>query len=211
MKRYWSGLLVAGVVAATAALGAQAQGQRPVSAPPADVNASPGVQEAPRAPAAQVRTQNSVTITGCLQNAPASAAQGRGSTTAQAGFLLANAQMTATGRPVEGAVGTAGARTDDSYRLEGDEKVISPHLNHQVRVTGTLQSSSAATTGAERSAPGSTASAATLKVESVEMVASTCPPAAATAPRTPPAEAAPSAKPAEPANPAVPAVPPDRK
>src|SRR5687767_2593320 len=100
MRRYWSGLFAAGLLAATASLGAQAQGQSPATVPPADSSAAPGVQQAPRAPAAQVRTQSSVTITGCLQTAPAAAAAGqdRGST-AQAGFLLANAQMTASGRP----------------------------------------------------------------------------------------------------------------
>ena len=204
MRKYWSGLCAAGVLAVTATLGAQAQGQSPVTAPPADVNAPPGVQQAPRAPAAQVKTQNTVTMTGCLQNAPAAAAS------AQAGFVLANAQMTASGRPAEGAVGTAGSKTANNYRLEGEEKLISPHLNHQVRVTGTIQSSAASPTGAERSAPGATASAATLKVESVEMVASTC--ASTNTPAvTVPRDLPEPVQPAKPAEPAVPAVPPDRK
>ena len=204
MRKYRSGLFVAAVLAASATLGAQAQGQSPASVPPADANTSPGVQQAPRAPAAQVRTQNTVNISGCLENAPAAAAAaGRDST---AGFVLANAEMTASGRPAPGgAVGTAGSSTT-SYRLEGDEKLISPHLNHQVRITGTLQSSAASAVGAEKSAAGSTASGGTLKVESVEMVAATC--AAANKPAASPRSADPApAQPAQPARPAEPARP----
>jgi hypothetical protein len=191
MRRYWSGLFVAGVLAAGATLGAQAQGQNPAAVPPADSNAAPGVQQAPRAPAAQVRTQDTITISGCLQNAPAEA--GRSSTDAR--FVLANAEMTASGRPaLGGAVGTAGTKADNSYRLEGDEKMISPHLNHQVRVRGTLQGSLPAPAGEKPAV-----SPATLKVESVEMVAATCASAGE------PGEVAPRS--VQPVTPAVPARP----
>ena len=50
------------------------------------------------------------------------------------------------------------------YRLEGDEKTITPHLNHQVEITGTVSPATAA--GA--------AAAPMLKVESVKMVAAKC-------------------------------------
>jgi hypothetical protein len=61
-------------------------------------------------------------------------------------------------------VGTTGtATTAARYQLEGEEKLISSHLNHQVEITGTV---SAATGGA---------AAPILKVESVKMVAATCP------------------------------------
>jgi hypothetical protein len=100
--------------------------------------------------------------------------------------------MTAGGRTTGGAVGTAGVDSRGGYRLEGDQKMLSPHLNHQVRITGMLQSSAASAAGAGRP------NAATLKVDKVEMVAATCEPAAASAPRS---------QPAQPATPAVPAQP----
>ena len=71
-----------------------------------------------------------------------------------------------------GTSGTTAAGTD--YRLEGEDKTLSPHLNHQVEITGTVQSSSASATGAANAAPGSAAAGPTLKVDSVKMIAATC-------------------------------------
>jgi hypothetical protein len=66
-------------------------------------------------------------------------------------------------------VGTTGAAaTATRYRLEGEEKTITPHLNHQVEIMGTLSPASA--TGAA----GASAAAPMLKVESVKMVAAKC-------------------------------------
>jgi hypothetical protein len=76
------------------------------------------------------------------------------------------------GAPGAGAVGTSGSAT--RYQLEGDEKTISPHLNHQVEITGTLQGGATATA----TSPGGAASASatpTLKVESLKMISATCP------------------------------------
>ena len=204
MRKHCTGVMAAAVVAFTASLAAQ--GQNPAAVPPADANAAPGTQKTAPAPSAQTRA-DMVTLTGCIENAPAAARAGATAT----GFVLANAQMSGA-RTTGGAVGTAGSTSPASYRLEGEEKMISPHVNHQVRITGTVQGSSASATGAARAAEGSTAAGATLKVDKVEMVAATCEPAAA-APRTAPAQPAP-AEPGrieKPAQPAQPAVPPDRQ
>jgi hypothetical protein len=77
-------------------------------------------------------------------------------------FDLANAK-TVSGGPV-GTTGTAATAT--RYRLEGEDKTISPHLNHQVEITGTVSPASAAGAAA--------AAAPTLKVESVKMIAAKC-------------------------------------
>ena len=69
--------------------------------------------------------------------------------------------------------GTTAAVAD--YRLEGEDKTLSPHLNHQVEITGTVQRGSASATGAANAAPGSAAAGPTLKVDSVKMIAATCP------------------------------------
>lgn len=197
MRKHCTGVIAAALVAFTASLAAQSQS--PANVPPADANAAPGAQKTPPAPSAQTRPADAVTITGCIQNAPASAAATATS------FVLANAQMSGA-RTSGGAVGTAGSTSPSSYRLEAEDKMLSPHLNHQVRITGTVQSSSASAAGAARAAEGSTAAAATLKVDKVEMVSATCETAAA--PRSAPAEPGRTEKPAQPGQPAV---PPDRQ
>jgi hypothetical protein len=196
MKRYWSGLAVAGMLAATAALGAQAQ--NPANTPPADRAAQPGSQrEQQTPPSAESRTPSTVTISGCIQNAPMASAspgaagqanpqsgqanQGRSAsqtgTTAssQSGqrFVLNNARMSASGAAGRSAVGTTGTAAT-SYQLDGQTAEVSKHLNHQVEITGTVQSSPASATGSASAAQGSTAAGPTLRVTSVRMLASTC-------------------------------------
>jgi hypothetical protein len=61
------------------------------------------------------------------------------------------------------------------YQLDGEEKAISPHLNHQVEITGMVQGGGAASGAASAGAgAGSSAAGPTLKVESVKMVSATC-------------------------------------
>jgi hypothetical protein len=63
-------------------------------------------------------------------------------------------------------VGTSGSAAGVTrYRLEGEEKTISAHLNQQVEIIGTVGPAQAS--GA--------AGAPMLKVESVKMVAAKCP------------------------------------
>src|SRR5688500_17652731 len=173
MRKYWSGLIAAGMVAAMAALGAQ--GQNPANTPPPDAAAPAGVQRAPAAPSAQTRT-DTMTITGCLQSAPATTASARETapnsdsaagkapdvtatsprSATEVQYVLSSAAMTAEGKATPGAVGTSGS-TATTYRLQGDTAMLSPHLNKRVEISGTLQSSSASATGAANAAPGSTA------------------------------------------------------
>ena len=192
MKRQWFGAFAA-VIATTALLGAQ-QNQQPANTPPADANAPAGVQRTTPAPSAQTKATNTVTFTGCIQDTPmAAAAAGAGGATASrpaegaagagaagaAGatksFYLNNAAMASDAGSPRTSVGTTGSTAATAgYRLEGDAATLTPHLNHQVRIIGTVQSSNASTTGAANAAPGSTAAAQTLKVEKVEMVSATC-------------------------------------
>lgn len=174
--RQWSGVFVAAAIATTAVLSAQGN-PSPANTPPADAAAPPSIQKpaTPPAPGAQAKA-NTVTISGCIQDSPmtgAAAAAAAGTKT----FYLNNATMAADARE-KPAVGTSGL-TASGYRLEGEEKLISPHLNHQVRIVGTVQSSNASPTGAANAAPGSTAAGPTLKVDSVTMVAAKCEPATA--------------------------------
>ena len=176
MKRYWSGVFVAVGFATTAVLGAQGNPPLP-NTPPPDIKAPAGIQRTTPAPADDARG-NTVTISGCIQDAPMATAAAALPAPAGADktFYLNNPTMAADAGRNQGAVGTSGLSLT-GYRLEGESKVISPHLNHQVRITGNVQSSSASATGAARSAPGSTASMPTLKVDSVAMVSAKCEPA----------------------------------
>jgi len=103
-----------------------------------------------------------VTISGCIQTAaPAAGDAAASSTTAAPKFDLAMAKVVS-----EAPVGTTGATlTATRYRIEGEEKTISPHLNHQVELTGTV--TPATVTAGATTAP-------TLKVESLKMVAAKC-------------------------------------
>ena len=177
MSKFWSGVVAASFVATVGLSGQEPQ------APRGEVGTS-GAQ----APASQSSSgqSKSITVSGCIQNAPsATAAAGGGAAggataSASSGAKFVLAMKPAAGAGGAGAVGTAGAAAT-RYQLEGEEKEISKHLNNQVEITGTLQSSTSSAGGA---APGgaagagerSTAASAspTLKVESVKMVAATC-------------------------------------
>ena len=158
MRKILSGVIAASFVA-TVGLSAQE--------PP---SSSPGAQSAPAG--GQSRT---VTLSGCIQNAPSASASAAG---ASASASASSAKFVLATKPAAGApgaaVGTSG--TAMRYQLDGDDKAISPHLNHQVEITGTVQSASgagAAGAGAAGAAGGA-AAAPTLKVDSVKMVAATC-------------------------------------
>jgi hypothetical protein len=157
--------IVAGVfVASSLVLSVAAQGQQPATPQGEQPTTQGQPQPPPTAQKPAIGQLGKVTIGGCIQNAPpaAPAADAALSAPAASKFDLANAKVV-SGAPV----GTAGSATATRYRLEGDEKTISPHLNHQVEITGTV--SPAATTGA------GAAAAPMLKVETVKMIAAKCP------------------------------------
>jgi hypothetical protein len=173
MNRFLSGVIAASFVA-TVGLSAQ---QNPPGGAGAQQPGSPGGQQ-PGAttsqqkpsPSAQAGAGQTVTISGCIESAPAATAKaGEAGASATAGskFVLADAKM--AGGAAGGAVGTTGGSM--RYTLEGEEKAISPHLNHQVEITGMLDKA-----GAPSAAGGAASATAppTLKVQSVKMVSATC-------------------------------------
>jgi hypothetical protein len=172
--RFWSGVIAAGFVA-TVGLSAQQN-------PPGGAPAAPGGQANRPAPTSQASGQGkSVTISGCIQTAPgggASATAAAGGATASAStskFVLANAKMSGGG-----AVGTTGSASATRYQLQGEEKAIAPHLNHQVEITGMVDTTASAGGGAAGAQAGGGAAGSSsqagpvLKVESVKMVSATC-------------------------------------
>jgi len=91
-------------------------------------------------------------------------------------FMLTNAAAAGAGAPVAtsgtGAGAAAGAKA--SYRLDGTESTLTPHVGHKVEITGTLEEQRPASAAAGGAASATTP-AGTLKVDSVKMVSTTCP------------------------------------
>ena len=100
---------------------------------------------------------------------------------------------TSSGNSIEGCLsGSAGnwTLTDQSgktYQLSGDTSKLSDHVGHQIRVTGTDNSSSASSSGSMGSSPSSgsgsgatgagssSGSQPTFTVQKVKMISSSCP------------------------------------
>ena len=126
-----------------------------------------------------------VTYTGCLQKGLAATSPAPNSlgTSANGTFVLANAVRSAATAPGAGTptepVGTAGGAPTAgvSYRLDGDETTLAPHVGHKVEVVGMLNEHTAAPTNRDTTSGDigrTSGNPATLKVERVKMIASDC-------------------------------------
>lgn len=130
-------------------------------------------------PSGASSSANKVTVTGCLEKAPASdsptGTSGAAGASAAAKFVLNNASSGAASP--SGAAGTSGS-TASSYKLDGDDAKLTPHVGHKVEITGTAPSSDRAAGAGTPASPSAspTAGAAMLKVESIKMVAASCTP-----------------------------------
>ena len=133
-------------------------------APSAQEPAAPPTTSARPAPAAP-SADKKVTFSGCIERQPPSAAAVTGA--ANMPFTLTNASAAGANAPVA----TSGAAAK-SYRLDGTDSMLSPHVGHKVEVTGTIQEAAPA---GGANATGSANAAARLKVDSVKMVSTTCP------------------------------------
>ena len=159
MKSLVSAVIVVSSLLVTVA----AQNEQPGSPtqPPATQKPSPpGEQPPTRGQQPSTAQMTKVTIAGCLQNALPPAGGASASTPAAPKFDLANAKVI-SGTPV-GTTG-AGAAAATRYGLDGDEKTITPHVDQQVEITGTVSR-----------AAGAASAAPMLKVESVKMVSAKC-------------------------------------
>ena len=179
MRKQWFAAGIVAGFATTAILGAQGN-PSPRNNPPADAAAPTGIQKSEPAPSALPKA-DTVTIAGCIQDVPMAAAAKAARPTNPGGaesnavgstksYYLNNTKMAADAGRDRPAVGTSGLAAT-GYRLDGDNALITPHLNQQVRVVGVIQQSDASPLGAANTAVGPT-----LKVESVTMVAATCEP-----------------------------------
>jgi len=148
-------------------------------------------------------SDDSVTVTGCLQPASGSGATASGGDAAKAdNFVLAKATSGASGgamsSPSASATGTSGSAsssstsgTDTTYTLTGGKKdELRTMANSKVEITGKIElgpsagvsnngaSSSAGTTGSAMStgsrAPETAASGRTLKIDSIRKISGSC-------------------------------------
>lgn|SRR5262245_33197686 len=157
-KRFWSATCAAIVLGVTAA----ALAQTPPSSSPS---------QPPSASAAD----KAITVTGCVQQAKSAptGTSGTASPSARADetkFVLTNAAMSASG--ATGTSGTPSTAVASEYRLDADDAKLTSHVGHKVEITGTIDQPSRAAT---QPPAASAANAPKLKVDSVKMIAATCP------------------------------------
>jgi hypothetical protein len=146
-------------------------------APPAGSTQTPPTTGAQSAQSSDAK--HKVTVTGCLEKASASstgATAGASASADTAKFVLN--KVTADSSSASGTAGAAGTSgsahpTASSYRIDGDDSKLTPHVGHKVAITGSVDSASASgsTGGASASA---SAAGPKLKVDSVKMIAASC-------------------------------------
>jgi hypothetical protein len=184
-KTLWVPSFVATACLVTASLAAQAPTSQYPETPAPPSTSAPSTPTQERAPAPSTPTSSAaasqsankkITLSGCVARQPEGASAAAGA--ASMPFSLTNAAAVAASAPVgtAGASAAAPASIAKTYRLDGAESMISPHVGHKVEVTGTVDDQPSATASA--SASGATASASNapkLKIDSVKMVAATCP------------------------------------
>lgn len=128
------------------------------------------------AQAPQSTPAKNITVSGCIQRATESPTGTSGTTGATCGtsetkFFLTSAAMSPTG--TTGTTGTPPSTAVASeYRLDADDAKLTPHVGHKVELSGVIQEPTS-TTPAQPTA--SAANAPKLKVDTVRMIASTCP------------------------------------
>lgn len=108
-----------------------------------------------------------ITMSGCLQSAPTSAASSElpdANTPSDARFVLASAQRIDRLPPDTGGSALAANTKSNTYRLEGIDSQFSPFVNMKVEVSGEVKSDSSAETGKPP----------IVLVEFIQKAASTC-------------------------------------
>jgi hypothetical protein len=210
-KNVWPGLMVFVVCGAVA--GAQSSNPTPQPSSQTPAAGSPQTPTSAQPPSQSPGTK--ITLQGCLErnaqtsNSPAGTSGRTGSTagatdtggSAVEQFVLASSTMAAGTSGMSGATSPNRSATAVAprYRLDAEASKLSPHVNHKVEITGTVDTASAAAspstgsmpapTTADRSTPpagGQGASTATaqgastnmprLRVDNIKMIAASCTP-----------------------------------
>jgi len=183
-------MIVLTVAAYGVVIGAQAPQAPPTSAPRVppttqEPTQRPPSPSPPAVPPGASTKADTITVSGCIERSPQSSAA---NSPAPGGAPPAPGGAPPAPGGAPGAVGTAGSssRSDSgfmlnvpkptsaaagapsarptSYRLDGDDSKLSPHVGHKVEITGNLDQASSSTPS----------SSPKLKVDSVKMIASSC-------------------------------------
>ena len=120
-------------------------------------------------PATSPMSNAAITVRGCLERGTQSATPGATGTSGSAanGFVLSDVKPAAGSAPGAARAPIAGT----SFRLDGTDATLSPHVGHKVEIKGTVESSSASAVG---SASSTASNAPRLKVDTIKMIASNC-------------------------------------
>ena len=136
-------------------------------------------------PGAQATGSSRVVLTGCVDRADQLIPAGStiGTTVDSLDLVLTHAELADSPHPVSvaptgtsGASGASGSNGIGSiYKLDGPLSTLNPHVGHRVEITGTrVPSATAAPPPSSNAVNPSAASAPTIKVESVKLIAETC-------------------------------------
>jgi hypothetical protein len=121
----------------------------------------------------------SLTVMGCLQRTvpspPGTTGIAGAYGTSATKFLLTNAAKSATG--TTGTTGKKEPSTDvpSEYRLDADDAKLAPHVGHKVEIAGIIEEPTSTTPNQPPTAESAASRAPKLKVDTVRMIASTCP------------------------------------
>ncbi|MGH9373644.1 MAG: hypothetical protein ACRD15_19160, partial [Vicinamibacterales bacterium] len=126
-------------------------------------------------------SSDKITVTGCLEKASSSPSptgtSGAAGAASSAKFVLNDVTSGKSAPP--GPAGTSGAAKSSasSYKLDGADSKLSPHVGHKVEISGTVDDDDDKPAGGKPGAPASaSAGGPTLKVDAVKMIASSCTP-----------------------------------
>jgi len=133
------------------------------------------------AQAPQSTSAKSITVTGCIQLAAPSPTGTSGTTgattsTSETKFRLTSAAMSPAGTTGTAETTEPSTAAAKEYRLDAADTKLTPHVGHKVEIVGTVvEMASEAPSQPPNPATSSAASAPKLKVDTVRMIAATCP------------------------------------
>jgi hypothetical protein len=153
--------------------------QTPPVAPrtPGEPPRTPVPQSPPLSRPRESPKSDEITVTGCIEQSQAQASTGEPAATGTSGkasgtskiskFVLTNPKLqgASAGTPTRSTSSSSSA-SGAMYQLDARDSKLSPHVGHQVEVTGSLK-------GGFTSSP-SGPEAPKLKVESVKMISTSC-------------------------------------
>jgi hypothetical protein len=149
-----------------------AQPPRVPGEPPTRPPQSPPVSRPPESP-----KNDQITVTGCIEQSQAQASTKEPSATGTSGktsgtsnvtkFILTNPRLqgASAGAP-NSSTSSSSAASGGMYQLDARDSKLSPHLGHQVEVTGSIKGGSTST--------ASGPDAPKLKVENIKMISTSC-------------------------------------